>query len=97
MYSFTAAVDDDLWDFLGIDTSRKVLQHASWTAKDGCRLEAVGDLQLQTVRSVTLTATEQLTDVVGLGQMIGLGISCLLARRGRMSVLWMTLGIEGRC
>lgn len=64
----TVAVGDDRWDFFGIDASSKVLHHASWTAADGLsKLEAVGDLPLESVPSVIVTGPRHRINVVALG------------------------------
>lgn len=64
----TVAVGDDRWDFFGIDARSKVLQHASWTAADGLsKLEALGELQLESVPSVIVSGPKQRIDVVALG------------------------------
>jgi hypothetical protein len=63
----TVAIGDDRWDFFGIDATSKVLQHASWTTQGGLsKLEAVGDLPLESVPSVTVTGAERRIDVVAL-------------------------------
>jgi len=64
----TVAVGDDGWDFFGIDATSKVLQHASWTAADGLsKLEAVGNLALESVPSVMVSGPRHRIDVVALG------------------------------